>query len=154
MRSKRYLPILCFLAALLFAACRPSETSTTVIESFVSGECDGSTIPIDMNTTYQHQVEQGSYPASCSFYCLWVPESGSSLEIGISRFGVDLDMYVDTNLSVLASSETGTGRWESDNYGSGNESVTIGNPSGRYYIQVCSYEGEASTFNLWNKYTP
>ena len=81
-----------------------------------------------------------------------MPESGSSLEVGISRFNVDLDMYVDTDLSVLELDDHG--QWESNNYGAGNESVTIENPGGRYYIQVCSFEGKASSFNIWSEFTP
>jgi hypothetical protein len=105
-----------------------------------------------MNTTTQQSVVEGGYPQSCSHFCLWVPDSGSSLDIGISRFNVDLDLYVDTDLSVIELDDHG--QWESNNYGSGNESVTIENPGGRYYIQVCSFEGKASTFNMWSEFTP
>ena len=151
MKPKRYLPLY-FLTALLLVSCGPSITDSTSQETFVGGECDSGAIRIDMNTTTQQSVIEGGYPKSCSYFCLWVPESGSSLDIGISRFNVDLDMYIDTDLSVLELDDHG--QWESNSYGSGNEKVTIENPGGRYYIQVCSFEGKASTFNIWSEFTP
>jgi hypothetical protein len=105
-----------------------------------------------MNTSTQQGVEAGNYPDSCRYYCLWVPEDGNSLEIGISSFDIDLDMYVDTDLSVLTFEDHG--EWESNAYGDGDESVSIDNPSGRYYIQVCSYEGLASSFTLSSTFEP
>ncbi len=119
---------------------------------FVAGECEGDSIPIDMNATLELSVQAGNYPDTCEFYCLWVPENGNQLEIGISNFDVDLDLYVDTNISVLAFEDHGT--WESNAYGDGDESVWITNPGGRYYIQVCSYEGLYSPFTLYNLFTP
>ncbi len=126
----------------------PTPTSVP----FVAGECEGEAIPILMNTDTEQSVQAGSYPDACEFYCLWVPENGSQLNISISNFNVDLDLYVDTNISVLAFEDHGT--WESNAYGDGDESVSIFNPGGRYYIQVCSYEGLASTFLLNNLFVP
>ena len=108
-------------------------------------------MPIPMNTESEQRVQAGNYPDTCEFYCLWVPD-GSQLDIGISDFNVDLDLYVDTNISVLAFEDHG--QWESNAYGDGDEEVSIFNPGGRYYIQVCSYEGLASTFLLYNIFTP
>jgi hypothetical protein len=118
--------------------------------SFTGGECESGTIRIEMNTQTSGQVTGGSYPDNCTVYCLWVPDGGSRLEIGISGFDTDLDMYVDTNLSVLQYEDHG--QWESNDYGTGDESVTISNPGGRYYIQVCSYEGIASGFTIDSDY--
>ena len=119
---------------------------------FVVGECEGESTPIDMNTTLQMSVQVGDYPDSCEFYCLWVPENGNQLDIGISNFDIDLDLYVDTNISVLAYEDRG--EWSSYAFGVDDEAVSIFNPGGRYYIQVCSYEGLASTFTLYNIFTP
>jgi hypothetical protein len=132
------------------ATSTPPPTATPV--PFVPGECEGEAIPILMNTDTEQSVQAGSYPDACEFYCLWVPDSGTRLDIGISNFNVDLDLYVDTNISVLAFEDHGT--WESNAYGDGDESVSIFNPGGRYYIQVCSYEGLASTFLLNNLFVP
>ena len=105
-----------------------------------------------MNTETERSVNAGNYPACCRIYCLWVPDDGSSLTIGISDFDVDLDIYVDMDLTVLAFADHGM--WESNAYGTGDESVYINNPGGRYYVQVCSYEGLASTFLLFSNFTP
>jgi hypothetical protein len=128
----------------------PPPTQTPV--PFVPGECEGDSLPILMNTAVEQSVLAGNYPDSCEFYCLWVPDGGSRLDIGISNFDVDLDLYVDTNISVLAFEDHG--QWESNAYGDGDESVSISSPGGRYYIQVCSYEGLASTFLLSNLFVP
>ena len=114
--------------------------------SFVGGDCESGTTRLEMNSTASGSISAGSYPDTCTVFCLWVPDSGSSLDIGISGFDVDLDMYVDTNLSVLQYEDHG--QWESNDYGTGDESVSISSPGGRYYIQVCSYEGLASTFSI------
>jgi hypothetical protein len=104
-----------------------------------------------MDTRLPKSVSGGSYPDACEVFCLWVPD-GSRLEIGISNFNVDLDIYVDVNLSVLQYEDHG--QWESNAYGTVDESVSISNPGGRYYMQVCSYEGLASGFTLHNTFTP
>ena len=152
MKSMRYLLVIAILFALPALACGPSISSTSEEETFVGGECDSGSIRIEMNTSAQQGVEAGNYPDSCRYYCLWVPEDGDSLEISISSFDIDLDMYVDTDLSVLTFEDHG--QWESNAYGDGDESVTIDNPSGRYYIQVCSYEGLASSFTLSSTFEP
>jgi hypothetical protein len=118
--------------------------------SFTGGECDPGTIRLQMNTPTSGQITGGDYPDNCTVYCLWVPDGGSSLEIGISGFDTDLDMYVDTNLSVLEYEDFG--QWNSNEYDTVDESVTISNPGGRYYVQVCSYEGVASGFTIDSDY--
>jgi len=130
----------------------PVMPPTSTLPPFVAGECEGDALPIEMNTTVEQSVQAGTYPDICEFYCLWVPEGGSRLDISITNFDVDLDLYVDTNISVLAFEDHG--QWESNAYGDGDESVSIFGPGGRYYIQVCSYEGLASTFLLTNLFIP
>lgn len=126
---------------------RPTNTS----EPFVGGSCDAATERIEMGLSYTKHVTAGSYPDNCAVYCLWVPE-GNRLEIGISDFDIDLDIYVDMDLTVLAYGDHGM--WESNDYGTGDEQVSIGNPEGRYYIQVCSYEALASDFTLYSDFAP
>lgn len=128
------------------------NTATTAPTPFVGGECDSGSIRVEMNTSTQQNVEVGNYPESCRYYCLWVPEDGENLDIGISNFDIDLDMYVDTDLTVLTFEDHG--QWESNAFGDGDESVSISKAGGRYYIQVCSYEGFASTFTFWSTFTP
>ncbi len=126
-------------------------TPTNTPEPFVGGECDPVSERVEMNSSVTRNVQGGTYPDTCEVYCLWVPD-GSRLDIGISDFDVDLDIYVDIDLSVLEYSDHG--RWESNAYGTGDEEVNIYGPGGRYYMQVCSYEGVPSSFTLWNEFTP
>ena len=129
---------------------QPVNTSTP----FAGGECDSGTERIDMDVSYTNHITGGYYPEGCYVYCLWVP-TGNSLKIGISDFSIDCDLYVDKDLSVLEYSDHGT--WQSNDYGTGDEEVTISNPDGRYYIQVCTYdvdESLESDFILHSIFTP
>ncbi len=122
--------------------------------TFVGGECDPETQRINMDEQYLNHITSGAYPLGCQVFCLWVP-SGSRLEIGISNFTIDLDIYVDKDISVLQYDDHG--QWESNDFGTGDESVSIGNPDGRYYIQVCSYEADeslASDYTLYSDFMP
>ena len=150
MKSKRSILFVLVLFMLPALACGPFSTTTTSEETFSGGDCDSGSTRVEMNTSTQLSVSAGNYPDSCNYYCLWVPEAGSTLEIGIRDFDIDLDMYVDTDLSVLTFEDHG--QWESNAYGDGDESVTISDPGGRYYIQVCSYEGLASNFTFWSTF--
>jgi len=150
MKSKWSILFVIVLFVLPALACGPFSSSTTSSETFTGGDCDSGSIRVEMNTTTQQSVSAGDYPDSCKYYCLWVPEDGSKLDIGIRDFDIDLDMYVDTDLSVLTFEDHG--QWESNAYGDGDESVSISNPGGRYYIQVCSYEGLASNFTFWSTF--
>jgi hypothetical protein len=104
-----------------------------------------------MNTSVIKHVSGGTYPDTCEIFCLWVPD-GRQLEIGISDFEIDLDLYVDIDLSILEYGDHGL--WMSNGYGSGDELVVIEDPGGRYYVQVCSYEAAPSDFRLRSTFTP
>lgn len=129
---------------------QPTNTPTP----FVGGDCDSRAQRIEMDMRYTNHVTGGYYPVGCPMYCLWVPH-GSRLEVGISDFDIDLDIYVDRDLSVLEFSDHG--QWESNAYGTGDEEVTIYSPDDRYYIQVCSYDIDESLetdFTLYSNFTP
>ena len=126
-------------------------TAANTLEPPTVGDCDPATDLVGINTRVSTRVLGGSYPDSCEMFCLWVP-NGSRLEIGISDFVVDLDIFVDSDLSILQYEDHG--RWQSDAYGTVNEQVTILNPAGRYIFKVCSFEGDPATFTLWNDFTP
>ena len=129
-------------------------TPTNPPELFVGGDCGPGTDRVEMNTSVTKSTSGGVFLQNCNEFCLWVPDGGSRLVIGISDFDIDLDIYVDPNLSVLSEEDSGTSRWESRNAGGADDSVTISNPGGRYYIQVCYYEGGHSSFTLHNQFTP
>jgi hypothetical protein len=132
----------------------PEPTPTYTPEPFIGGECHPGAEPIEMNLDISGQVFGGPFPNNCTEFCLWVPDDGTRLEITISDFNVDLDLYVDQDYEVLQSSSIGEAEWESIDFGTGDESVSIYNPGGRYYIQVCSYEGIASGFQLTADFQP
>ena len=130
---------------------RPTADATNGKEPLNEGVCDPSIDRVGMNTRVSKRVQGSSSSVSCEAFCLCVPD-GSRLDIGISDFVVDLDIYVDVDLSILEPQDNG--RWESDAFGTVDEQVSIQNPGGCYYMKVCSYEGEPGTFILWNDFTP
>jgi len=118
-------------------------------------ECDSRAEPIDINTTIPLNMHQatGGYPANCQYWCACVPGGGSGLDIGITDFNVDLDIYVAWNdydgitgqTPVYGESYT----WMSNDFGTSDEWVSVDNPQeGPYYVEVCSYEGDPSPYNL------
>ncbi len=107
------------------------------------------------NVSYEqqmHATDQG-YPANCLYYCLWIPDNQSNLSISIADFNTDLDLYIGQGEfeSVVGADVVynETYMWKSNEFGTVDEFVSINNPvGGVYYIEVCSYEGEASPFVL------
>ena len=130
---------------------RPSSVPSISTDTFQEDVCDPSIETLALNSRVSKRVQGGSYPDSCEVFCLCVSD-GSMLEIGISDFVVDLDIFIDVDLSILQYEDNG--RWESDAFGTVNEQISIQDPGGCYYIKVCSYEGEPGTFYLWNEFTP
>jgi hypothetical protein len=119
------------------------------------GECDQRSTRIELNTLSHQEMQATSspYPANCLYYCLWVPEGGDSLEIGIVDFVADLDLFVGFgDFSSVVGIDPTPGAsydWKSNQYGTRDEAVTIPAPEiGVYYIEVCSYEGDATPFDL------
>ncbi len=115
------------------------------------GECDPRSQRVMVNDHYSMHVGGGSYPNNCEVYCLWAPPGNLALEIGVGFSNtpdsyVDLDLYVDTDLSLLDASDEG--QWKSDEYNTQGETVYVENPNGLYYIQVCSFTEVASDFTL------
>jgi hypothetical protein len=137
----------------------PTETTVppTAIPPtpFVAGECDPTSERIDMDMSYSKHITGGSYPETCPMYCLWTPP-GSQLLIKVSDFSINLDFYVDQNLSVADYSDFG--QWYAHSTAeTGSEEVTISDPDGRFYIQVCAYSpytSDETDFNLSTTFTP
>jgi hypothetical protein len=120
--------------------------------TFTGGDCQSGTTRIDMNRSVSGSISGGSFPDNCTEFCLWVPEGGTRLDITVTDFDVDLDLYVDQSYEVLMSDQIGEAGWESIEFGTDDESVSISSPGGRYYIQVCSYEGTPSGFTVQTDY--
>jgi hypothetical protein len=176
--QRYYLPVLTFalLAVMLLAgACddlnvttEPTGgTATTAADQTAStlglsnttqattaAEVGGGAQLLQVNQSYSQNIVAGAYPGGTILYAVQVP-SGSSLTIGIADFTIDLDIYVDTDLSILDANDVG--QWKSDAYGLGDESVAIRNPSGLYYIQVKTYNFDPSLstdFAIYTQFTP
>ena len=131
------------ILVLLLTACGGNST-------FEGGPCADGTTRINMNQAANGSISGGAYPDNCTVFCLWVPEDGSRLDIEISGYSDDLDIYVDQDLDILQYDDFG--QWYSREGGSVDESVSITDPGGRYYIQVCSYQGTASSLTIDNNY--
>ena len=133
----------------------PTATPTNTPEPFVGGDCDPSSDRIEMDASFTIHITGGSYPESCPMYCLWVPQ-GRQLEIGLTGFTINLDFYVDVNLSVADYSDFG--QWYAHSASeTGTEEVAINNPNGRYYIQVCAYSSswsDETDATFYNNFTP
>lgn len=131
----------------------PTPTSEVVVVG--TAGCDVRATPIEPGRTYQEHIEATSrpYPANCQYYCLSLAEPKSRLEITISDFSTDLDLFVaigdfEAVIGEVPREEPGSS-WTSNQYGLGDEQVTIPDPaSGQYYIEVCSFERDASYYKL------
>jgi hypothetical protein len=117
------------------------------------GSCESTDQELELGRAYNLEVPASrTYPGPCHYYCVRVPEGGERLEFSLTGFDVDLNIYVDRDLSVLEYSDHG--QWESSASGSGDEFVLIFSPEGGpYYAQVCSYNGLASPFTLQTDWT-
>jgi hypothetical protein len=125
---------------------------TSTPEPFVIGECDPAAELIEINKSYHKGVGCGYTDLEywCGGYCLWVPE-GSQLKINITDSFSDLKLYVKRDLYDLPGlfeDQDTEAVWISDNVGRDqDESVTIENPAGRYYIMVCPKTGTSCMFH-------
>jgi hypothetical protein len=121
----------------------------------VGPPCDTRARSIELNQSYDEQMHQatGPYPGNCLYYCAFVPPGQDQLEVEIRDFNTDLDLFIGfgTMEAVMGEEvvEGETYTWKSNATGTADENVSIRNPEeGNYYIEVCSYEGEASPFEL------
>lgn len=135
------------------ASGQPTATADLIVVQ-PSG-CDARAIQIEPGRTYQQKIEATNrpYPANCQYYCLMLADPRSELEITLSDFRTDLDLFVafgefEGVIGEVPRDEEGKA-WKSNQYGLGDEQVTIRHPlAGPYYIEVCSFERDASYYNL------
>ncbi|MBN1177607.1 MAG: PPC domain-containing protein [Anaerolineae bacterium] len=137
----------------------PTAPPTLTLEPTpsVTSECDASATQITFDAAHEltmHATE-GAYPANCLYYCVQVPE-GDRLEIGIYDFNADLDIYVAYGALEAVKGSTplqDESHWMSNDPGIGDETVFIPHPRpGNYYIEVCSYEGQATPFRIETRF--
>lgn len=133
----------------------PTRTPTpTITPTFAAGDCHSGTQRLGMNQSLNGRINAGnSFYDVIAMYCLWVPQNGSRLEINLTNFTADLDIYVSRSYEELMS-PSGFGEWYSRAGGTTPERVVISNPGGRYYIQVVSYTGAGSNFTISNTFVP
>lgn len=160
MKNKRvvWISVLITFALLLACQCQlpGGITSPSVPTQFVGGDCNPNTTRLPMNGSLSGYIAGGDeFLETIAMYCLWVPEGGSQLVIGIRDFNIDFDIYVSSSYEELMS-PSGFGQYYDRDGGAGEpEQVTIPNPGGRYYIQVVAYNFDTSgSFTIWNQYTP
>jgi hypothetical protein len=117
--------------------------------------CDPPAVGIAVGAPVQSQLQATSrpYPANATYYCFAAPAGAQSLTISLTGLAADLDLYVGhgsiTTVQGVDLSRGDTYQWKSNDFGSGDEHVTINQPQpGIYYIEIASYEGQASPFTL------
>jgi hypothetical protein len=159
-RSMRFIAAGCLLGSLL--ACSPQvatlnvpSITATAVAPAVGGECDARSTRILANTAYSLRMEATAdpYPSNCLYYCMWLPDAGEALEISLADALADLDLFVGYgSMEAIAGVDVVEGQtytWKSNTPGTGNEALQIASPAaGVYYLEVCSYEGEATDFRL------
>jgi hypothetical protein len=116
------------------------------------GVCDPRTTPIQPNTSVMGHIDatDEGYPANCAYYCLWMPQEAGALDVTLSNYSEDLDLYaVYGELDTLLVNDTGTAQWLSNGV-EDTEMVSIPAPgtASAYYLEVCSYFSTASDFTL------
>ena len=124
--------------------------------AFVGGDCQSGTTRLPMNTSVSGYINAGDvFEETIAMYCLWVPDGGTSLVIGIRDFSIDFDIYVSSSYEEIMS-PSGFGQYYSNEGVAGTpEQVTISNPGGRYYVQVVSWNfNTQGGFTVWSQYTP
>lgn len=119
----------------------------------ITVDCDSRSTSVDLNTSQNMTLTisgDGTFPGNCAHFCLAVPEGSKQLEIGISNFATDLDLYVaSTSLDKLMDESTDASEFTSNVTGLDPENVSISSPAGgAWYAQVCSYEGVDSDYTL------
>jgi hypothetical protein len=150
----------CLLASLL--ACSPQvatldvpSITATAVAPIVGGECDARSTRILADTVYSLRMEATAdpYPYNCLYYCMWLPDAGEALAVSLSDASADLDLFIGYgSMEAVAGVDVVEGQtytWKSNTPGTGNEALQIPSPAaGVYYLEVCSYEGDATDFRL------
>jgi hypothetical protein len=157
-KHKKLSLIIILLVFALMLACQCNLSGIGLPGSnngFQPGDCEPGTQQLLMDESLQATIAGGStYESKYVIYCLWVPDGGSSLTIGLRDFNVDLDLYINQDYQTLLASDN-LGEYYSRESGTTPEEVTIPGAGGRYYIQIFMYDDNATTgFTLYNTFTP
>ncbi len=117
--------------------------------------CEGSARLVQANRLYREEMPAatGPYPANCLYYCVSVRQDAGDLTIDIRDASTDLDLFVGLGSIESVSGEEliegETFSWKSNEPGTVDERVQVSGPeAGMYYLEVCSYEGQSTPFEL------
>jgi hypothetical protein len=155
--KKWYFVLVLGMIALMITAC--GRNLGTVQDAGSNGlpkvtvSCDSRSTSMDLNTSKNLNLKMtgdGTFPGNCAHFCLAVPDGASDLEIGISNFASDLDLYVAaSSLDKLMDSSTDASEFTSNETGLDPETVSVPDPaSGAWYAQVCSYQSVDTDFTF------
>jgi hypothetical protein len=127
----------------------------TAEASRVATVCDERAQLVQSNRLYREEMppSAGPYPDNCLYYCVVLREPAGNLRIDVRDASADLDLFVGLGsieaLSGEALVEGETYTWKSNQPGNDDERVEVDLPeAGTYYLEVCSYEGESTPFEL------
>mgnify|MGYP002622844430 CR=1 FL=1 len=146
--------------ALALAACGPAAENTggeaqTAQSQTGDVACDPQANALTLGATASGEITATTqpYPANARYYCVNVPAGTGSVAIELSGLSADLDLYVGygdiASVQGVDLTQGETYDWQSNDFGTVDERVTINNPQpGVYYIEVVSYEGQPSAFQI------
>jgi hypothetical protein len=124
-------------------------------EGAASGTCEEGARLVQANRLYREEMpaSTGPYPSNCLYYCINVREPAGDLTIDVRDASADLDLFVGLgSIEAVSGEELVEGQtytWKSNEPGNVDERVEISPAeAGMYYLEVCSYEGESTPFEL------
>lgn len=133
----------------------PSQPAPAAAAAAAPASCDAPAAPMALGASVQAQLQatRQPYPANATYYCFAAPAGVQSITISLTGLAADLDLYVGygsiRTVQGVDLSRGDTYQWKSNAFGSVDEMVTISAPQpGIYYIEIASYEGQASPFTL------
>ena len=148
---------------LALAACSPPAGNTSgeagadtaaANSSPLATNCDAPAVPLALGASVSGDIPAASgYPANARYYCVNVGQGVQSVSIDLTGMSVDLDLYVGSgNLQSVQGVDISAGEnyeWKSNEFGTGDEHVVIQNPpAGVYYVEIVSFEGQASPYTI------
>jgi hypothetical protein len=157
-RDRGWFAMVALFAASLACAVPPSSGSTAseaTGEAAGSAVCDTPARLIQLNRLYREEMPAatGPYPANCLYYCVWLRDAAGSLSVDVREASTDLDLFIGIgSIEAVSGEEIVEGEtftWKSNQPGDIDERVEIPSPAeGVYYLEICSYEGESTPFEL------
>ena len=157
-RRRGWIAVVIFAAASLACGVSGGAVATPgepTAEGASPAVCDERARLLQANRLYREEMPAatGPYPANCLYYCVSLREAAGELSIDIRDASTDLDLFVGMgSIEAVSGEELAEGEtytWKSNQPGTVDERVEVSLPeAGLYYLEVCSYEGESTPFEL------